>query len=360
MLIHEYITGGGLAGQELPESLAREGHAMRRALAEDFGAVEGVSVLMTLDARFPDEPGPWRALRVGAGEEAACLREHGRAADELIVIAPETDELLLERHDWSRTGRPRWLGSGAAAIATAGNKLATAAVLRSRSVRTVPVRRCGPLDAPMSALAGPDHWLSGPVVVKPIAGAGGVGTFLVADAAELAEVLRPAGEGPDRSDGARGLLARLGAMLVQPYVPGIPMSASFLVDREGTAHLVGVGAQDVTVCDGRFQYRGGRLPSGTIAMAEEARRAIAAVPGLAGWVGVDWIWDERERAVILEINPRLTTSYVGLRRLFPPGELARAWLLAFEDPAALGRLELARRAHAQSPIAFAADGTVRG
>ena len=45
-----------------------------------------------------------------------------------------------------------------------------------------------------------------------------------------------------------------------------------------------------------------------------AVRALRLVPGLRGFVGVDLILDEQAPGVsVVEINPRLTTSYVGLR-----------------------------------------------
>src|SRR3954452_3588271 len=67
ILVHEWVTGGGLAGQPLPASWAAEGHAMRRAIARDFAALPGVRVVVTLDERFPEEPGPWSVVRIGAG-----------------------------------------------------------------------------------------------------------------------------------------------------------------------------------------------------------------------------------------------------------------------------------------------------
>ncbi len=143
-------------------------------------------------------------------------------------------------------------------------------------------------------------------------------------------------------------------------ITGEPLSASFLVAADGAAHLVGIGRQRVEIRDQRFVYLGGVVPVGTIAMADEARRAIAAVEGLRGWVGVDFFWEPPGRAVILEINPRLTTSYVGLRRLLPPGDLARAWLMAFDAPGRLAELDLAERVHARPPVVFDADGTVQG
>jgi len=45
-----------------------------------------------------------------------------------------------------------------------------------------------------------------------------------------------------------------------------------------------------------------------------ARMAVDVVPGLLGYVGVDVVLGPVEDWVI-EINPRLTTSYLGLRML---------------------------------------------
>ena len=45
-----------------------------------------------------------------------------------------------------------------------------------------------------------------------------------------------------------------------------------------------------------------------------ARKAIDSVEDLAGYVGVDVVLGESQDWVI-EINPRLTTSYIGLRAL---------------------------------------------
>ena len=66
--------------------------------------------------------------------------------------------------------------------------------------------------------------------------------------------------------------------------------------------------------DGSMHYRGGRvpqpLPAGVIDLAT---RAVACVPGLRGYVGVDLVLGDQP--LVIEINPRLTTSYIGLRRL---------------------------------------------
>ena len=58
--------------------------------------------------------------------------------------------------------------------------------------------------------------------------------------------------------------------------------------------------------------------------------AVRSVAGLRGFVGVDFVRDETTgETTVIEINPRPTTSYVGLARLCPAGAIAGAWLDLF-------------------------------
>ena len=57
---------------------------------------------------------------------------------------------------------------------------------------------------------------------------------------------------------------------------------------------------------------------------ELAQRAVALVPGLRGYVGVDLVLGE-ETCWLIEINPRVTTSYVGLRRVVGLNMAAAIW-----------------------------------
>jgi hypothetical protein len=79
---------------------------------------------------------------------------------------------------------------------------------------------------------------------------------------------------------------------------------------------------------------------------ELARRAVALMPGLRGYVGVDLVLGE-ETCWLIEINPRPTTSYVGLRRVIDLNMAAAIWhacrdgslpaALAVPPPAAFGK-----------------------
>lgn len=103
--------------------------------------------------------------------------------------------------------------------------------------------------------------------------------------------------------------------IIQEHHAGIPVSVAFLVDLNGVATPLWPAYQHISD-DGQFQYMGGSL----VHNAEHRERiirlatsAIRNIPGLFGYVGVDALLCDAGD-VVLEINPRLTTSYLGLRQ----------------------------------------------
>jgi predicted ATP-grasp superfamily ATP-dependent carboligase len=329
-----------------------EGRAMRNALSADFAAA-GVRVFIELDRSLPDEPGPWEILR---------RPDPGWAElDDVVVIAPEEPTLLGHRADCVQDTSFRLISSLPEAIKLAGDKSRLGPHLRRHGVVTPECLTIDLMDHAFKVLPedfsisdfsnffatfDPSGLLPGdfpyPAVLKPQVGAGSIDTFYLPHPGACPVDLRS-----------------LGQMLLQPYIPGEPMSASFLVGADGRSHLVGVGRQRIEIReDVRIVYRGGVVPAGPDPSCDEARRAVAAVPGLRGLVGIDFIRDPATgRDTIIEINPRPTTSVVGLCRLLPPGALAAAWLAAV-DGTLSESVDLAALVHAQRPIAFEPDGTI--
>ena len=175
VLVHEWVTGGGLAGSPLPASWAAEGRAMRRSIAADFASLPHVRVVVTLDEGQPDEPGPWTVVRVGPGEEPDRFASLAARADFTALIAPESGGVLAERARAIERAGGRSLGSSPAAIELTGNKLRLGAHLVERGIATPPCRRVVP------SLGLPDDFPY-PAVLKPIDGAGSLETYLVPDA----------------------------------------------------------------------------------------------------------------------------------------------------------------------------------
>ena len=236
VLIHEWVTGGGLAGQSLPPSWAAEGHAMRRAIAGDFASLPGVRVMVTLDERFDEEPGPWSIAPVGPGDEVAVLQSLAAESDYTVLIAPETGGVLADRTRAIEGLSTRGLGSDAEAIELTGDKLRLGRYLACRGIATPPCRRV----IPGQGLPADFRY---PAVLKPIDGAGSQDTYLVRAADAFPEQART-----------------MPVALLQPLVRGVAHSASFLVGRDGRAHLIAAGRQHIEIREDRFCYRGGTVP----------------------------------------------------------------------------------------------------
>jgi predicted ATP-grasp superfamily ATP-dependent carboligase len=77
--------------------------------------------------------------------------------------------------------------------------------------------------------------------------------------------------------------------------------------------------QTIVEIGGMLTYHGGRCPLEPNLEARAitlAQSAVDAVGRPRGYVGVDVVLADRmDRDVVIEINPRLTTSYLGLRQL---------------------------------------------
>jgi tyramine---L-glutamate ligase len=318
VFLYEFLCSELPGDQTGTKSLRAEGWAMRSALAEDFARVPGVEVLT------PQTP------------DRTAFQSAVQMADFSLVIAPEFDNLLETRCRWVDEAGGRLLGSSPTAVRLAGDKLALAQYLTRRGVPTPECWQWSP-DRPAPSCRFP-------LVYKPRQGAGSQATFLVPAADRLAGCAAQA-----EAEGWPG------EAIVQPFVTGQPASVAFLIGPRQTVPLV--PATQRLSADGRLRYLGGQLPLPDRLRPRAVRlahAAVAAVPGLAGYVGVDVVLglaDDGSQDWVIEINPRLTTSYVGLRAL-AQDNLAESMLRIVQGHA------IASLGWRPGRVAFQADGTV--
>jgi predicted ATP-grasp superfamily ATP-dependent carboligase len=344
VLVYEFASGGGLSGRALPVSLAREGSAMLAALLQDLAAIGAHEVVTTRDERSRLEAPPGvEVVTLSRGDKRARLDELIASADAVWLVAPETDrwlERLALRVE--RKGRVL-LGASSAAIREAANKAGLPARLRRHGVAHPETRVLrGTGDGRLAA-----RDLGYPVVVKPGRGAGCEGVCLARNPKQLRHAV-----GLARTASGRG------PVLLQRYVPGVAASVS-LISNGREAVALAVNAQRVvppavgSPCQsGRFSYRGGATPFDhplAERAVEAALQTCRALPGLRGFVGVDVVLT-RSRAVVIEVNPRLTTAYLGVRSTLETNVAGLALT------ACAG--ELPTRPRARQRVRFTASGRV--
>lgn len=264
---------------------------MVRALARDLAAIKGIGVAVSRDPRLHSlSPSIIMEAPAASSDDIWRFWRHCiDRADAVWPIAPETDGILERLSTLVLESGCILLGSRPDAIRVAASKGATAWYLQDRGVPMVPTWSAN--QRPLPSTTG---W-----VVKPEDGAGCDDTRLFRNRCGLERWL-DAGK-------------RNGGYVVQPYVPGIPASLSLLC-REGDACVLACNRQLIELEDDVFRYRGSivnEIWDRDGALCAVARAVAAALPGLWGYVGVDLVLTDKG-PVVMEVNPRLTTSYAGL------------------------------------------------
>ncbi len=295
ILVFEFITGGGFSQQELPESLAKEGMLMLKALVDELTLLTDTQVTIALDWRIKNFELPKNAKAVVVSSDQCIydlLPKLIADADLVWPVAPEMEGALQKVTDLAEKKSKKLLNSSSQAVAICSDKLATIQCLRKQKISSVEGVQLDQFSEEFKA----------PWVIKPKDGAGCLNSYFVSDCKEL---IRIGNQLETKCD-----------YLIQPYIKGISLSLSCLF-REGKAWMLCCNRQLISIVDGKFE-----LDSCIVNIADEndidyqglINRVVSAIPGLFGYVGIDFMLPELGEAMILEINPRLTTSYVGINQ----------------------------------------------
>jgi tyramine---L-glutamate ligase len=312
-------------------SLLLEGYAMLASLGNDLTAsgheVHGLMVPSIADwARAQGfgacafELGPIAFDRERSVEQIA--QEWVRFAkpfDATMVIAPELDGLLRTVVRSLRDGGVKVMGPNDAFLNVATDKKKTSDVFMASDVRhpRTWLLQDWLLESSLPEVG--NGW-----VVKRRWGAGGVGMRRFPDANSLRHQATVV-EGPWRDPSE---------WIVQPWVEGRPASIGVVTRSVGPTHLQASERQALGAMEQIFSetadaagsqrsYVGGRGPLEEAPMDRVTRFAeqvLQAVPGhAAGWIGIDFLIEPDGHWTAIEINARLTSSYLGYRMLYGSG-----------------------------------------
>ncbi len=207
------------------------------------------------------------------------------------------------------------LSCGSAAVAIASDKALCYDLFRQAELPT-PLTR----QASFSTASQVADQVGYPVVIKPVDGVGCEGVCLVREPAELAGALALVHQATTH-----------GEIILQRFVAGVHASVSLLAAGAQSLPLSLNGQAIKIGCP--FVYQGGAVPLSHPVAARAltvAQSAIRLIPGLRGYVGVDLILTQDE-ALLIEVNPRLTTSYIGLRQVIDLNLAQAIWDARFRN-----------------------------
>lgn len=299
VFIYEFLSGEGTGDEGLHADVAVEGLAMLLGVTEDFSAA-GFNTTTTINSRIEHLSGSFESR--GVSVRRVSFREGVDEADYCLVIAPESGGTLYSLvKDIERKGKVH-LGPGSIGVALTTNKMETLRLAEEAGLKTpFTLEAEGVEDALRKA-----EEVGFPSVFKPIDGVGCEGVSMVWDEgnAEMAAELAVRASGT-------------GKVIVQEYVEGVDASVGVIVG-EGKASPLTLNAQFISRGDrGVLRYEGGYVPLKHRRRKEALRtaeRLASSIPGLKGYVGVDLVLTPGE-AFVMEVNPRITTSYLGARKV---------------------------------------------
>lgn len=298
VFVGEYVCGGGWddADGEAATELRAEGSAMLRAIASDLSEV--AEIVVPIDARLRPEFDGLPLVEVDPQRPLwAQWVQAAERCDSALVVAPESDGVLAKAVAVLRAAGVDVLASNGDFLRIASDKLLTARTLIAAGIPHPPYVSRADRRFEKRILKN-EKFNSGKFVVKPRDGCGTQGIRLF--------------EGYDTA------FAQLDEQdLLQPWISGEPISIA-LVSSGSTPIFLPAVRQ--LLSEDKLEYGGGCGP----ADEEVQRRAISLAsrvvaempPHPRGFVGIDMVIGDRpSQDVVIEINSRLTTSYVGLRKL---------------------------------------------
>ncbi|KLU06573.1 protein containing ATP-grasp domain protein [Rhodopirellula islandica] len=369
VFVGEYLCGGGMVStplEQIPPSLLREGRAMWQALVTDFAA--WADVLTPLDARLENLanvlPRDVQRLTVNASANVAeAWLEAAQTCDVAIVVAPETDGELHRMITVFRESGVEVLAVDQTLVRMATDKWLTAQWLAKHKIAT-PVTWAQKCQLSDDAAREMDGWGSVGLdakrwVRKPRDGCGSESVRVFDDRVS-------ADSGSQSND------------IVQAWIEGRP--ASILIVGAMTDGGMTKGRNQPVICPAMWQdcewcvddlafpsqpagsgarYRGGSGPiesdlqSRGRALADQVLRAMPEPP--RGFLGIDFILGDRpEEDCVIEINPRLTTSYIGVRELVR-GNLTSIWESCRSPETAISKRSFE---WSSDPVCWTAEGEV--
>lgn len=294
LLVFEFITGGGFSQQELPASLLNEGRLMLDALLSDLAGLKSLELTLLLDWRcqhlyIPDEINIiWVSKLQNVDDLLPDLIER---VDCVWPIAPEIDQALQKISVAVENKGVLLLNSTSEAVKICSDKWLMAQVLKNSNIATVKTTQLDQFTEEVVVEA----W-----VIKPKDGAGCLNSYYLTSQGEFDEIITH--------------ISQPEAYIIQPYMKGESLSLSCIFNN-GRAWLICCNRQQVIVKNGMFELEGCEvnIPIDQQSMYQQLIDEVAqSILGLWGYVGIDLIQPELAQPLVLEINPRLTTSYVGI------------------------------------------------
>ncbi len=323
IFIFEFISGGGFNKGTLPISLFCEGFAMLRASIEDFKSLD-FEIETLLDDRIS------KLNEILVADTISIVKKNDDFIkifkkillnnDFAFIVAPEFQNILYNLTKLAEENNKKLLSVGSSFIQQFTSKYKTYQFFQSLNLNTpktqlIPSNNNG---LNIKVLKNIFEILRRPIILKPEDGVGAESIFLIDNVERLNEFIK------QMNSNKESFIER--PFIIQEYVSGQDLSVSFigrklnLIENSYKPLPICINAQILNISKSTepSQYFGGYSPIVSVPM-NYLNQLVSALSKfkVEGYFGVDFIkcTSNPNPLYFIEINPRLTTSYLGIRNI---------------------------------------------
>ena len=319
VFIFEFVSGGGYSNELIPSSLFCEGYSMLKSIIEDFHELN-FEIYTILDQRIAFLSQYLKADHIIFVEENSNYLDKFYQvipqSDSCFIIAPEFLNFLYKLTEIAINYKKELYSVGLEGIKIGASKMNTYEFFKRYQVPTPETFYIPTVNHQfdLEFIYKKFHELNHSIIIKPDDGVGAESILFINDENQIHDLFKT----------NTVLLDDSRRYILQKYIKGIDMSASLIGISDHNqikTYIVGVNTQNVILCKGRInsQYNGGMTPA---QIGSDIRETLQVClhkldfSHFKGYFGIDFILTAENTLKFIEINPRLTTSYLGIRNVY--------------------------------------------
>ena len=323
IFLFEFVSGGGFNQVDIPTSLFCEGYGMLRSIIADFKLLD-FEISTLLDYRIQKSLSKY--LKADFIEQVEShdnyikkFKKFVKETEYCFIIAPEFSNILFDLTKIVKDNDKKLLSVDLEGIKLGTSKIKTYKFFKANNANTprtylIPSKN-GKLDK--DYIIQKFKKLKSPIVIKPEDGVGAENIFYFESKQQIIDFFY---------DQDENLEIRRNFIL-QEFIEGRDLSVS-LIGNSNNHIILSVNAQNLQIKNlkGESEYFGGHTPVENYKQISNTLNILFDKINLSkfsGYYGIDFIEKADKSIYFIEINPRLTTSYIGIRNVIDnnPAEL---------------------------------------
>ncbi|MFX0017990.1 MAG: ATP-grasp domain-containing protein [Promethearchaeota archaeon] len=321
IFIIEFVSGGGFNQVEIPASLFAEGFGMLRSIIADFKNLDyEIETLLDFRIHFLSRYLNADFINIIQNSDNFCakFKECIKKSKFCFIIAPEFLNILFNLTKIALDNDRIVLSVGLKGIILGSSKLKTYNFLKEKKICTpitflVPYKQ-GRFD--IEFIIRKLNEFDAPIIIKPEDGVGAESIYYFENESQIIKFFN---QSTDLFDYSR-------RYILQEFIEGVDLSVSVIGNNnpnklsKSSPIIIGINHQHIVIKDSHHEskYLGGYTPVENwedIALSLKKNFEKLNFSYFNGYFGIDFIQKQEKLLSFVEINPRLTTSYIGIRNV---------------------------------------------